>query len=134
MADPYQIMKLPPSAIECPHCGASNPEQATTCGRCGGQMSRSCPVCGQPVLLGQTACVRCGTFVPEYDQRRFAEGVATEQRVQHERIESDARAEVVGEVYQATAKRGAVFLTLMVVFLCILAVLAVNVFSRFAQP
>lgn len=128
-----QAPATPVAQQPCPHCGALNPVQATMCGQCKRQVSRPCPVCGQPVILGQVVCPRCNTFIPEYDQRRFAEGLATAQRVQNERTESDAKAEVIGKAYQAAAKRGMVFWTILLLVLCIVTVLAVAVFNYAAQ-
>lgn len=117
----------------CPHCGALNPIQATMCSECGEQVSRPCPNCGQPVILGQTVCTRCDTFVPEYDKRRFAEAVSTEQRVQQERRASEARVAALEVVHRANARWGALF-WLVVVALCIgLTVLAVFLSNYFAQ-
>lgn len=128
-----QVPAAPIVQQSCPHCGALNPVQATMCSQCGKQVSRPCPVCAQPVVLGQTVCTRCNTFIPEYDQRRFAEGLATTQRVQNERAESDAKAEVIGEAYQSTARRGAIFWTILLLILCIVAAVAIAVFKYAAQ-
>lgn len=128
-----QAPATPIAQQPCPHCGALNPVQATMCGQCKRQISRPCPVCGQPVILGQVVCPRCNTFIPEYDQRRFAQGLATAQRVQNERAESDARAEVIGKAYQSAAKRGMVFWAILLLVLCIVTALAVAVFNYAAQ-
>lgn len=128
-----QVLAAPIVQQPCPHCEALNPVQATMCSQCGKQISRPCPVCAQPVILGRTVCTRCNTFIPEYDQRRFAEGLVTAQRVQNERVESDAKAEIIGEAYQSAARRGAIFWTILLLALCIVAALAVIVFNYTAQ-
>ncbi len=126
--------QAPPAPIvqqACPQCGALNPIQATMCSECGKQVSRPCPTCGRPVVLGQTVCSRCNTFIPEYDQRRFAEGVAAEQRVQQVRIESDVRVQSLEATHRVQAVQGVIF-WLVVLGLCIgLMALAGYVFYYF---
>jgi hypothetical protein len=128
-----QTPAIPIAQQPCPHCGALNPVQATLCIQCRKQISRPCPVCGRPVLLGQVICARCNTFIPEYDQRRFAEGLAMAERVQNERAESDARAEVIGKAYQTAAKQGVIFWAILLLVFCIVTALAVAVFNYAAQ-
>lgn len=108
----------------CPHCGKPNPIQATICAFCHQQISRSCPQCGQPVLVNATVCPRCGTYVPEYDLRRFAEAKVTEQRVKQEREKSESRVATLEAGHRANLKLGVVFWT-VVFLLCVgLAALA----------
>jgi ribosomal protein L40E len=102
----------------CPHCGALNPIQATMCLQCGQQVSRPCPNCSYSVLLNQTVCPRCNTFIPEYDQRRFAEGISVERKTQQERIESEIRVQTLEEGHRVRAGQGAIF-WLVVFGLCI---------------
>lgn len=74
----------------CPHCGVTNPGQATMCIACGRQVTRPCPNCGQATTLGQMICDRCHVHIPEYDQRRYGEAAAAGHDVQEQRREAVA--------------------------------------------
>jgi hypothetical protein len=117
----------------CPRCGALNPIQATICRACGNQVSRPCPHCSQPIRLDQTVCPRCATYVPEYDQRRFAQGLAVERQINEERRMTDARTVAADQVYRSGVRLGLVFWSVVGVLcfaLAILTVLASNYLSR----
>jgi hypothetical protein len=106
------VPPTPPTPIlkqQCPHCGALNPIQATMCEQCGQQVSRPCPNCGQPTILGQTVCSRCHTYIPEYDQRRFAEAVKVGQQTQQVRQESEIRLEALEASHKASSRQGMIF-------------------------
>jgi hypothetical protein len=48
----------------CPHCGASNPEEAAFCGECGTAFPGvGCPKCGKPTSPGADICVHCGAWL-----------------------------------------------------------------------
>ncbi|MDP9310397.1 MAG: zinc ribbon domain-containing protein [Chloroflexota bacterium] len=113
-----QAPPVPMAEQACPHCGFPNPVRATICTACNHQVSRPCPQCGQPVLLGQSVCARCEAYVPEYDQRRFAEALTTEQRVHTERRETASRVAAKEAIYRVQARYTAVF-WFIVIALCI---------------
>ncbi len=119
----------PMAQRECPHCGASNPAQATSCLECGIQIMRPCPQCGQQVELRHNVCHRCHTVISEYDQRSFTVSAASEQRVQQERREAEARHQVLVEVQRAMARQGAVFWLFVIMACLALTVLAFVLYS-----
>lgn len=133
-AAPVILADAPVAQIRqsCPHCGAPNPIQATICIECGRQTTRPCPKCGQAVVLGQTVCPRCETFIPEYDQRRFAEAYAVKQQVESERRETDARTVVADRVYSARIWMGT-FFWVFVIGLCIVLMILASVLSNYAN-
>jgi ribosomal protein L40E len=109
--------QVPTPQQACPHCGALNPIKATICAECGKQISRPCPQCGQQVIMGQTVCSRCNTFIPEYDQQRFADAIATEQQVQQERREAQSRYDTMLAADHARINFGIIFWG-VALFLC----------------
>jgi ribosomal protein L40E len=109
--------QVPMPQQACPHCGALNPIKATICAECGKQISRPCPQCGQQVIMGQTVCSRCNTFLPEYDQQRFADAIATEQQVQEERREAQSRYDTMLVADHARINLGIIFWG-VALFLC----------------
>lgn len=95
--------------ITCPNCGFANPGNARMCVRCGAQVTRSCPNCGNKITLDQVVCNRCGCVINEYNQNRFAQGLATEQRIQEDRQTSEARTAVYNEVFEQENSQACVF-------------------------
>jgi hypothetical protein len=93
----------------CPYCGGHNPVQVTTCGECGQQIMRECPACGFAVGLVDRVCGRCGTAILEHDQRRFAEALSVQRRVQEERTTSDTRVRELEATHLARAWQGVLF-------------------------
>lgn len=52
--------------MECPHCQAVNPPEASYCSNCGRELPEVCPVCAHPVPPGARFCPNCGhRFVPD---------------------------------------------------------------------
>ena len=49
------------SEIDCPSCGAPNPEGNRFCGSCGSEMERRCPSCGTANPIANRFCGACGT-------------------------------------------------------------------------
>jgi class 3 adenylate cyclase/tetratricopeptide (TPR) repeat protein len=47
--------------MNCPTCGADNPERAKYCMSCGGSLAPSCPSCGTENPSGARFCIECGT-------------------------------------------------------------------------
>lgn len=105
----------------CPYCGAPNPLQASVCAGCGNQISRPCPSCGQAVLLSQPVCPRCATFLPEYDQRRAAQALIAEQKIQADRRASEANTQALEEGHRLRASQGLVFWLVVAIACMILA-------------
>jgi predicted ATPase/class 3 adenylate cyclase len=46
--------------MECPQCGASNPEGQKSCSDCGAALSKRCPSCGSESASGKKFCGDCG--------------------------------------------------------------------------
>jgi len=47
--------------LNCPNCGASNPQGQKFCGECGARLAATCPTCGTVNPPGQRFCGECGT-------------------------------------------------------------------------
>jgi class 3 adenylate cyclase/tetratricopeptide (TPR) repeat protein len=47
--------------LDCPNCGAANPEGQKFCGDCGARLAAACPTCGTVNAPGQRYCGECGT-------------------------------------------------------------------------
>ncbi|GEM_PF-2085672 len=118
---------------KCLRCGAFNPVQATICRKCGNQVSRPCPHCSQTIALDQTVCPRCATYVPEYDQRRFAQGLAVERQINEERRMTDARTVAADQVYRSRVRLGLVFWSVVGMLCFALAILTVLVSNYLSQ-
>lgn len=93
----------------CPNCGTPNPIQATLCSYCGQQISRPCPKCGNPVALNEQVCLRCGTHITEYDQSRFAQSKALEEKIDRERQATDVRVAALEKTHGSNRKFGFLF-------------------------
>ncbi|HLB46597.1 MAG TPA: DnaJ domain-containing protein [Anaerolineales bacterium] len=129
-APPVLVAPAGPAPIlqrACPHCSALNPAQAVTCGNCHQQISRPCPNCGQLNDLKQAVCSRCSTLIPEYDQRRFADGLTTGRQIKVEREEGEARVEGLETVHRTRAVQGVLFWAVVLVGCLGLPVIAVIV-------
>lgn len=125
---PLPIVQQP-----CPACGVPNPIQAVMCTVCGRQMTRPCPKCGRAVMLSETVCPRCETFIPEYDQRRFAEAQTVKQQVEFERREADEHTTAADKVYQAQIRMGMLFwvvVTGLCIGLAVLGIVLLNYLNR----
>jgi hypothetical protein len=70
------------------------------------------------VQLTQTVCSRCNTFLPEYDQRRVAHAMITEQKTQAERREGEARVQALEAGHRVRAIQG-VFFWILVALACL---------------
>ena len=70
--------------MNCPGCGAENPNEARFCGNCGAELAApdvgvACPNCGEYNHVGAQFCNNCGTPVtancPDCRRRREGEGL-----------------------------------------------------------
>lgn len=113
----------------CPYCDTPNPVQATMCLQCGKQISRPCPNCGQAVMLNQSVCSRCNTFVPEYDQRRMTQAMIVEQKTQAERTESEAKVQALESGHRVRAVQGVIFWVLVGMACIALTVLPILIYQ-----
>ena len=92
-------------------------------------MTRPCPNCGQPGELNKKVCARCQTFIPEYDQRNYAQAVAVAQQTQQERREAAAKHQVLVNAQRAMARQGAIFWLFVTVACSALTILAFVLYS-----
>src|SRR3954466_15243691 len=47
--------------MDCPNCGASNPDGKRFCADCGTPLLSRCPACGAETLQGKRFCGDCGS-------------------------------------------------------------------------
>jgi ribosomal protein L40E len=127
-----RLASLNPHRV-CPHCGESNPVQATRCLHCGQQISRPCPQCGFRVTLVDPVCPRCEVIISEYDRQRFSEALMIEEQVQKERSDSQSRVAALEVVHRANARLGVLFWAIVFVVVIGLCVGLVLLYSYWLQ-
>jgi len=113
------------SAI-CPQCGGLIPEGAVVCDLCQTQIARPCPSCGNIIRLDARVCKRCGTPIQEFDRKRFANALATEQRINQERVEEEINNKEIEAGNSRFIARGVLIWSIIVMIIigfCVIAFL-----------
>ena len=89
--------------MNCPNCGAENPERAKFCMSCGSALAPSCPSCGAENPPGARFCIECGTDLEAGAQPPAAEPPAEAAPPEERRKATVLFADLSG--YTAVAER-----------------------------
>ncbi|HEX2435653.1 MAG TPA: adenylate/guanylate cyclase domain-containing protein [Solirubrobacterales bacterium] len=89
--------------MNCPNCGAENPERAKFCMSCGSALAPRCPSCGAENPPGARFCIECGTDLETGAQLPAAEPPAAAAPPEERRKATVLFADLSG--YTAVAER-----------------------------
>ena len=115
----------------CPNCGKLIPKGIMICDLCQTQIARSCPSCGNVISLDARTCERCGTPIQEYDRRRFAQTINTEQRISQERTDIEINAAQSEKENRDFVVKGIIIWLIIIVIVIAFCILAYFLFNNY---